>query len=151
MARTSFAPAIFRILLPAKDLRKAKQFYESLLGVRGRTVAEGRVYFDCGPVILGVLDYARIPERNRPKPTESVYLSTRRLDLVFRRARRLRCLAKGLLHGDTASPLGKPVVRPWGERSFYIEDPSGNSLCFVERGTEFTGTAAQISALRRAS
>jgi len=28
--------------------------------------------------------------------------------------------------------------RPWGERSFYVVDPWGNDLCFVEEGTLYT-------------
>jgi hypothetical protein len=28
---------------------------------------------------------------------------------------------------------------PWGERSFYVEDPWKNPLCFVEEGTVYTG------------
>jgi hypothetical protein len=28
---------------------------------------------------------------------------------------------------------------PWGERSFYAEDPWGNPLCFVEEGTFYRG------------
>jgi hypothetical protein len=34
---------------------------------------------------------------------------------------------------------GGIVVRPWGERSFYVVDPWGNPLCFVEEGTVYTG------------
>ena len=30
-------------------------------------------------------------------------------------------------------------VRPWGERSFYCQDPFGNKLCFVDDRTLFTG------------
>jgi catechol 2,3-dioxygenase-like lactoylglutathione lyase family enzyme len=149
MARATASPAIFRILLPARNLPRARRFYERLLGIPGRVVAPGRIYFDCGSVILGVLDFSSVPERKRPRPTESVYFSTNQLERVHARAARLRCLAKGVLHGDTRSPLGRPVVRPWGERSFYVEDPSGNSLCFVETGTEFTGSRSQIAALRR--
>jgi hypothetical protein len=29
-------------------------------------------------------------------------------------------------------------VRPWGERSFYAEDPWKNPLCFVEEGTVYS-------------
>lgn len=36
-------------------------------------------------------------------------------------------------------PMGRIATRPWGERSFYVEDPFGNQLCFVDRGTVFTG------------
>ncbi len=29
--------------------------------------------------------------------------------------------------------------RSWGERSFYVEDPFGNKICFVDQDTVFTG------------
>jgi catechol 2,3-dioxygenase-like lactoylglutathione lyase family enzyme len=149
--RTPVSPEIFRILLPARDLSTSRRFYETLLGAHGRVVAPGRIYFDCGSVLLGILDFSGVRRDQQPQPTESVYFSTRQLDRVHARARRLRSLAKGALHGDVRSPLGQPVVRPWGERSFYVEDPSGNSLCFVETGTEFTGSRAQVAKLRRSS
>ena len=31
------------------------------------------------------------------------------------------------------------TTRPWGERSFYLRDPFGNPLCFVDAATLFTG------------
>ena len=45
-------------------------------------------------------------------------------------------LAPGDVHGD---PAGQVARRPWGEVSFYAFDPSGNPLCFVQRGSEFLG------------
>lgn len=144
-------PRLFRLLLPARDLDQAKRFYESLLDVPGRRVAGGRVYFDCGPAILGILDYSGQRASEIVSPTEALYFATTDLESVHRRAGKLGCLAKGLLHDDPSSPLGQIVVRPWGERSFYAVDPSGNSLCFVDDRTLFTGTAQQVSALRRAT
>jgi catechol 2,3-dioxygenase-like lactoylglutathione lyase family enzyme len=143
-------PAIFRLLLPARDLARSRAFYETLLGVKGRSVAPGRIYFECSGVILGILDYSRVRRADWPRVTESMYFAVGNLEAVFRRAKKLECLSGGLLHGDRASPLGKIRVRPWGERSFYAEDPSGNALCFVDRSTLFTGTRAQIAALDRA-
>ena len=32
----------------------------------------------------------------------------------------------------------KVIERPWGERSFYVTDPWGNELCFVQEGTLYT-------------
>lgn len=144
-------PRIFRILVPAKSLAESQRFYETLLGVPGRTVGGGRIYFDCGPVILGVLDYSRWEEDQFPRPAESIYFATDRIEEVHRRAVELGCTTKELLHGDPESPMGEIVVRPWGERSFYAEDPAGNSLCFVEAGTLFTGTPEQVEALQRAT
>ncbi|MFZ1022709.1 MAG: VOC family protein [Thermoplasmata archaeon] len=136
-------------MLQAKNLTRSQRFYESLLAAPGRSVAGGRIYFDCGPVILGILDYSSVPNSQITTPTEAVYFATRDLESLHRRARRLHCLAPGLLHNDPSSPLGEIVVRPWGERSFYAEDPSGNPLCFVDEHTLFTGTSQQVAALVR--
>ncbi len=145
------ASRVFRVLLPARDLEASRRFYESLLGTRGRVVAPGRVYFDCGPVIVGLLDYGPRGRRPSATPVEALYFATGELEAVHRRARRLRALAPGYLHGDRSSPMGGIVRRPWGERSFYVRDPSGNPLCFVDARTRFTGTASQVTALERSS
>jgi hypothetical protein len=56
----------------------------------------------------------------------------RDLDAVFVRAKALGCLSKEVVHGELGGAI---TVRPWGERSFYAEDPWQNPLCFVEEGT----------------
>ncbi|MCI4360482.1 MAG: VOC family protein [Thermoplasmata archaeon] len=142
---------MFRILLPAIDLDRSVRFYERLLGTAGRPVAGGRVYFDCGPVILGILDLSSRPATERAAPTEAIYLSTPDLEGVFQRAQRLKCLDPSFIHGDPGSPAGRIVIRPWGERSFYAADPAGNPLCFVDARTKFTGTPKQVAALKRAT
>jgi catechol 2,3-dioxygenase-like lactoylglutathione lyase family enzyme len=144
------SPRIFRLLLPATDLEGSRRFYEVLLGARGRPVAGGRIYFDCGSVILGILDYSGEPQGERSSPTEALYFATHDVEGIHRRAAALGCLSSELIHGDPANPAGEIVVRPWGERSFYVKDPSGNPLCFVDARTLFTGTPAQVSHLRRA-
>jgi hypothetical protein len=48
----------------------------------------------------------------------------------------LNCLSSDEVHGEAA---GEIVKRPWGELSFYVEDPWGNGLCFVDEKTLFTG------------
>ena len=115
----------------------------------GRRVARGRYYFDCGPVILGILDYPAEVGSALSSPTEALYFATSDLEGLYERARDLRCLSSGLIHNDPASPLGEIVVRPWGERSFYAEDPSGNPLCFVDERTLFTGSPRRTSTARR--
>ncbi|HEY5096249.1 MAG TPA: hypothetical protein VII69_14140 [Candidatus Eremiobacteraceae bacterium] len=44
-------------------------------------------------------------------------------------------MSKEKVHGDAAGDI---VTRPWGERSFYVVDPYGNGLCFVDETTLFT-------------
>jgi catechol 2,3-dioxygenase-like lactoylglutathione lyase family enzyme len=120
---------IFRVAVPVTDLDRARRFYAQLFGAEGRAV-EGRHYFDCGQVILAVID------SGAPPNPEYLYFSASNLEQVYARARELGCLAAGEKHDAAA---GEIVTRPWGERSFYARDPFGNSLCFVQAGTEFTG------------
>jgi catechol 2,3-dioxygenase-like lactoylglutathione lyase family enzyme len=144
-------PTVFRILVEATDLEGSCRFYEALLGEKGRRVASDRSYFDCGPVILGVVGRHAGAARRRSPPAEAIYFATERLEVIHRRARRLGCLVPDLLHGDASSPMGEIRVRPWGERSFYAQDPSGNPLCFVDARSKFTGTRRQVAALRRST
>lgn len=123
-------PKIFRIILPVSDAAKALEFYSALLGVEGRHVGGGRCYFDCGPVILALLD------NGQPANAEYVYFAVADLEAVYERAAALNCLADIEVHG---APAGEIVVRPWRERSFYAFDPFGNGLCFVDENTLFTG------------
>jgi catechol 2,3-dioxygenase-like lactoylglutathione lyase family enzyme len=129
------APSLFRITLQVSDLRKASEFYANLLGMKGRDIRGGRTYFDCGPVILALVDPSAGGTKAKPIP-DDVYFAVGELELVHERASALGCLSKEDVHGE---PGGKIVVRPWGERSFYAVDPFGNELCFVDARTVFTG------------
>jgi hypothetical protein len=60
------------------------------------------------------------------------------LDEVYGRAQLLGGLSTRT--GDWAMPMGAIAKRPWGERSFYMHDPFGNPLCFVDQQTLFTTT-----------
>jgi catechol 2,3-dioxygenase-like lactoylglutathione lyase family enzyme len=142
-ANGSPVPRPFRVLLQVADLRRSRRFYESLLGARGRSVGGGRIYFDCGSVILALLDPTEDGLSKVGVLPEPLYFSTPDLDRVFARATRLGCLSPALIHNDPFNPAGEIVVRPWGERSFYAADPSGNPLCFVESSTLFTGRATR--------
>jgi catechol 2,3-dioxygenase-like lactoylglutathione lyase family enzyme len=122
---------LFRIILQVGDLDRAAAFYGELLGLEGRKVGGGRVYFDCGAVIFALLGVAS-PE---PVPEHS-YFAVADLEAAFARARALGALATDEVHGE---PAGAIVVRPWRERSFYAVDPWRNGLCFVDETTLFTG------------
>ena len=132
--KTSDVPKIFRVTIEVSGLDEAAAFYARLLGVEGKRHPGMRHYFDCGGVVLAVLDVAAgggAPTRG-PK---SLYLAVHDLDAVHARARSLDALAPYEVHG---APAAEPVRRPWGERSFYVVDPWGNDLCFVEAGTLYT-------------
>jgi catechol 2,3-dioxygenase-like lactoylglutathione lyase family enzyme len=130
----SDVPNLFRLNIEVGDLEKAARFYGTLLGLEGRKQAGARCYFTCGSVTLQVLD---VSSAGRPHPAaKALYFTVRDLDAVFARAQGLKCLSREDVHGTSG---GEIAVRPWGERSFYAEDPWKNPLCFVEDGTVYSG------------
>ncbi|MFZ0062434.1 MAG: VOC family protein [Pyrinomonadaceae bacterium] len=130
------APTLYRIILQVSDLDQAEQFYGELLGDKGRRIPRAsRHYIDCGPVILALVDVTAGGETPKPLP-DNIYFAVANLNEVHTRAKALKCLSHEDVHGDSAAEI---VVRPWGERSFYVIDPWGNKLCFVDETTLFTG------------
>jgi hypothetical protein len=124
-------PALFRINVEVGDLAQAAKGWGALLGLDGRLQAGSRCYFTAGDVTLQVV------EVSSPHPAaKALYFLVDDLDAVFQRAEGLGWLSKEKVHGE---PGGKISVRPWGERSFYVEDTWGNPLCFVESGTTYPG------------
>jgi glyoxalase/bleomycin resistance protein/dioxygenase superfamily protein len=133
------APTLYRIILQVDNLDQAEEFYGKLLGDRGRRIPRGsRHYIDCGPVILALVDVngENIPGLKALPLPDFIYFSVSDLEAVHGRARELNCLSTEDVHGASA---GEIVKRPWGERSFYVHDPWGNGLCFVDEKTLFTG------------
>src|SRR6266478_2147648 len=132
----SAAPKLFRVILQVSDLDKAVDFYSKLLNDAGRRIPRAsRHYFDFGPVIVALVDPTAGGEEPKPLP-DYIYFAVSDLEQVYARASELNCLSKEDVHGASA---GEIVVRPWGERSFYVYDPWGNGLCFVDEKTLFTG------------
>ena len=130
------ADKLFRIILQVDDLDKAEEFYGKLLDDRGRRIPyASRHYIDCGPVILALVDPTPEGEEAKPLP-DKIYFAVSDLERIYARATELGCLSSDDVHGASA---GEIVVRPWGERSFYVYDPWGNGLCFVDENTLFTG------------
>src|SRR5690242_18606454 len=106
-------PKIFRITLEVGDLEKASAFYAKLLGTPGKRHPGARHYFDCGGVILAVLE----PTQGGVRPTpgaKSLYFAVEDVDAVHARAKALGSLAPFSVHGQ---PAAEVITRPWGERS----------------------------------
>lgn len=130
------APTLYRVILQVSDLDQAAEFYAKLLADEGRRIPRAsRHYIDCGPVILALVDPTAGGEQAKPLP-DYIYFAVGDLEQVHTRARELGCLSTDDVHGESA---GEIVIRPWGERSFYVKDPWGNGLCFVDEKTLFTG------------
>ena len=128
------SPKIFRVTIEVSNLDEAADFYAKLLGDPGTRHPGARHYFNCGGVILAVLD----PTRGGIKPTplpKSLYFAVDDIAAVHGRAKSLGALAPFSVHGQ---PAAEVIERPWGERSFYVTDRWGNELCFVQEGTLYT-------------
>jgi len=128
------APRIFRTTLEVSNVDEASAFYAELLGAPGKRHPGSRHYFDCGGVILAILD----PTQGGLRPTpnaKSLYFAVDDIEAVHARATALKALSPYSVHGQ---PAGQIIQRPWGERSFYVTDRWGNELCFVEDGTLHT-------------
>lgn len=128
---TTDTPRLFRLNLEVGEVDAAAAFYGALFDSTPRPQPGGRIYLEAGPVTLQVV---AVPA---PHPAaKALYFAVADLDAVHARAGDLGCLSAGDVHG---TPAGRPVVRPWGERSFYADDPWGNPLCFVDESTIYAG------------
>lgn len=131
-AKKSDVPQFFRLNIEVGDLEQAIAFYSKLLDAQGRKQPGSRVYYTCGAVTLQVVQVPGPPH----SAAKALYFTVKDLEAAFARAQELGCLSRESVHD---APGGGIVVRPWGERSFYVEDPWSNPLCFVEEGTVYTG------------
>ena len=127
-------PKIFRVTVEVNNLEEGAAFYAKLLDTPGKRHPGARHYFNCGGVILAVLDVAAGGLQPVPGP-KSLYLATSDIQGAHARAKVLGALAKFQVHGQPAADV---IQRPWGEKSFYVTDPWGNELCFVQEGTLYT-------------
>jgi len=134
MSTSKSTPKIFRVTIEVSNLDEAAAFYAKLLDTPGKRHPGARHYFDCGGVILAVLDVSQGGMKPTPGP-KSLYLAVDDVNAVHARASALKALAPFQVHGQPASEV---IVRPWGEKAFYVTDTWGNELCFVQDGTLYT-------------
>jgi catechol 2,3-dioxygenase-like lactoylglutathione lyase family enzyme len=129
---------LYRVIVPVSDIEAAASFYGAILDAPGKRVSPGRHYFDCEGTILACYDPIADGDKHAiPSNPEHIYLAVDDLE----RAHALCQAAHAHFPaGKTGgAPLAAIAKRPWGETSFYLHDPFGNPVCFVARGTMFTG------------
>jgi catechol 2,3-dioxygenase-like lactoylglutathione lyase family enzyme len=128
---------LYRVIVPVGDLERAVAFYRELLGQEGMRISPGRHYFGSGGVVVALYNPAADGDTPQVRAnSEHIYFATDDLPAVFERAKRTGGLSAATGDGDL--PMGAIARRPWGERSFYMHDPDGNPLCFVDQATLFT-------------
>ena len=123
---------LYRIIIPIQNLDKAIRFYTSVLGIEGHFVSPGRYYLNLSGMVIVLYNPERdgdpIADTWKFHENQYIYISVDDLPEM-----RKKCVQNG----------GKNVIEidrmPWGEKLFYLSDPEGIPLCFVEKGTEFLG------------
>ena len=130
---------LYRVLVPVSDIEAARRFYERVLGAPGKRVSPGRHYFDCEGTVLACFDPQADGDGYTAKPNpEPLYLAVTDLQATYQACREAGArFSEGAPPG--VGPLGEITRRPWGEESFYVTDPFGNSICFVSRESVFVG------------
>lgn len=122
-------PRLYRVILPVKDIDKAQVFYSNLLNQEGRRISSGRHYFYCRGTILACFDPRMDGDDfDLPPNPDNIYFSVKDLSAMYVRTKK-----------SGAEILDEIAKRPWGEISFYIKDPFGNKICFVQEESVFTG------------
>ena len=135
------SPKLFRVIVPVSDIDRAARFYETALGISGIRVSPGRHYFDCGGVTLACFDPRSDGDDWDATPnSDYLYIAVDNLEETYATAESLGGLSAAV--GDGGLPMGQIARRPWGERSFYMQDPFGNKVCFVDSATVFRGPEA---------
>ncbi len=137
-------PKLFRVIMPVSDIERAAVFYETVLGITGERVSGGRHYFaDADGTILACFDPRADGDDHDATPNSQwIYFAVEDVEATYESCINAGATpASGEIHG---SPSGRVAVRPWGERSVYIEDPFGNKICFVDHKTMFRGAKPPV-------
>lgn len=129
---------LFRVILPVTDIDRAARFYSAVLDNDGKRISGGRHYFSCDGTILACFDPRADGDAYDAVPNpEWLYFAVDDINATYGACQRAGATMRaGNVHDAAAGEVHR---RPWGELSFYAEDPFGNKLCFVQSETMFTG------------
>ena len=124
---------LYRIILPVNNIDEAEKFYSKIFGMNGTRVSPGRHYFDLAGTILACYDPRADGDdadpRWQPHENQYIYISVDDLEETFETVR-----------GLNPRRLDEKIeTMPWGEKLFYLNDPWGNPVCFVDNSTLFMG------------
>jgi predicted enzyme related to lactoylglutathione lyase len=129
-------PVLFRVVIHVWNLEEAEEFYSTLFGMKGKRVSPGRHYYQTGDITVALYDAVKEAHFHKGPIPEHLYFAVDNIEEVHARAEKLNCLSNEIINDEKAGDI---ILRPWGERSFYVKDPYNNGLCFVDTASLITG------------
>jgi len=110
---------IWDITLTVKDLKRAVDFYENILGLQKKYEFKDYAGFDCGGVEIGLKTWGELEKPRKGEPCINFLVEN--IDDAYRS-----------LQQRGVKIIKGPKETPWGSRILLFEDPDGNTLQLTE-------------------
>ena len=110
---------IWDITLTVKDLKRAVDFYENILGLQKKYEFKDYAGFDCGGVEIGLKTWGELEKPRKGEPCINFLVEN--IDNAYRS-----------LQQRGVKIIKGPKETPWGSRILLFEDPDGNTLQLTE-------------------
>ena len=110
---------IWDITLTVRDLKKAIDFYERVLGLQKKYEFKDYAGFDCGGIEIGLKTWGEMEKPRKGEPCINFLVED--IDDAYRNLRK-----------EDIKIIGEPKETLWGSRVLLFEDPDGNLLQMTE-------------------
>lgn len=110
---------IWDITLTVRDLKRAVNFYEHVLGLQKKYEFEDYAGFDCGGIEIGLKTWGELEKPRKGEPCINFLVED--IEDAYKQLQR-----KGV------KLIDGPKETLWGGRILVFEDPDGNTLQFTE-------------------
>ena len=110
---------IWDITLTVRDLKRAVDFYERVLGLQKKYEFKDYAGFDCGGVEIGLKTWGGIEKPRRGEPCIDFLVED--IEDAYKR-----------LQEKGVKVIEEPKETPWGSRILVFEDQDGNTLQLTE-------------------
>ena len=110
---------IWDITLTVKDLKRAVNFYENILGLQKKYEFKDYAGFDCGGIELGLKTWGELEEPRKGEPCINFLVDD--IDEAYKK-----------LRDERIEIIEKPKETLWGSRILLFKDPDGNILQLTE-------------------
>jgi len=110
---------IWDITLTVRDLKKAIDFYERVLGLQKKYEFKDYAGFDCGGIEIGLKTWGEMEKPRKGEPCINFLVED--IDDAYRN-----------LQKEDIKIIGEPKETLWGSCVLLFEDPDGNLLQMTE-------------------